>query len=63
VRSVVPEGRGGVRVQFDGEVVLKPSELKPERLPARTGADLYHAVLRQHDLLDARAGMSLTART
>jgi len=54
VRPVVPEGGGGVLVELDREVMLEPRELEPERLPARTGADLHHAVPRQRDLLDAQ---------
>ena len=55
VRPVVPEGGGGVLVELDGQVVLEPRELKPERLPARAGADLHHTKPRQADLLDARS--------
>jgi hypothetical protein len=53
VRPVVPKGRGRIRIQFNGEVMLEPSEFEPERLPTRSGADLHHPVLRHRDLLDA----------
>jgi hypothetical protein len=54
VRPGVPEGGGGVLVQFDGKLVLESRQLEPERLPARTGADLHHPVPRHHDLLQAQ---------
>ena len=38
-------------VQFDAELMLQPGKLKPERLAACPGADLYRPVLRHRDLL------------
>jgi hypothetical protein len=57
----VPEGGGRVLVELDGQVVLESRELKPERLPARAGADLHHTKPRQADLLDARSPLRPTS--